>query len=171
MARVAVHVLASLQKEAKQRKPLGARSTGPFGSALRNSPAATPRKAERPNHSKSPRPDLRIIVLFGALGAIAPLIIPSLEQDVGPFLGADRLVTALRVLAWPASVLAVGTPDPISTLATLATLILNVVIYLGVGSLIWLGLHPPRSSPYLAIVSIMYLMLVSVAAFCEWLLP
>ena len=67
--------------------------------------------------------------------------------------------------------LAVGTPDPISTLASLATIILNVVMYLGVGSLIWLGLHPPRSTTYLAIVSIMYLMLVSVAAFCEWLLP
>ena len=164
-------MLASLRKDAKQREHAEARSTGPFGPALRNLPAATPHRGERPNHSKSPRPDLRIIVLFGALGAIVPLIILSLEQDVGPFLGADRLVTALRVLVWPASVLARTTPDPISTLATLATVIFNVVMYLGVRSLIWLGLHPPRSTTYLAIVSIMYLMLVSVAAFCEWLLP
>lgn len=164
-------MLASLRKDAKQRERPGARSTRLFGPALRNSPAATPRRAERPSHSESPSPDLRIIALFGALGAIVPLIILSLEQDVGPFPGIDHVLTALRVLVWPASVLARSTLDPISTLATLATVILNVVMYLGVGSLAWLGLHPPRSTTYLTIVSIMYLMLVSVAAFCEWLLP
>jgi hypothetical protein len=67
-------------------------------------------------------------------------------------------------------VLAVGTPDLISTLASLSSVILNVVVYLVIGSLIWLGLHPPRSRVYLAMIGIMYLMLVSVAAFCEWLL-
>jgi hypothetical protein len=100
-----------------------------------------------------------------------PLIILSLEQDVGPFFGLDDLLTALRVLVWPVSVLAVGTPSPISTFATLTTVILNVVMYLGVGSLIWLGLYPPRSNIYLATVSIVYLMFVAVAAFCEWLFP
>jgi hypothetical protein len=94
----------------------------------------------------------------------------SLERDLGPYVGPDRLVTALRVLIWPASVLAVGTPDLISTLASLSSVILNVVIYLVIDSLIWLGLHPPRSRAYLAMIGIMYLMLVSVAAFCEWLL-
>ena len=164
-------MLARLRNEAKQRERPGARSTGPFGPALRNSPAARPRRTIRPNDTKSPRPHLRIIALFGALGAIVPLIILSLEQDVGPFLGLDHLLTGLRILVWPASVLAVGAPSLISTLAALSSVILNVVIYLVVGSLIWLGLHPPRSTTYLAIVSIMYLMLVSVAAFCEWLLP
>jgi hypothetical protein len=164
-------VLASVRKDPKQReRNPGARLTGPFGPALLNSAAATPRRAVRPNDSKSTRPDLRIIVLFGALGAIVPFIILSLAQDVGPYVGPDRLLTALRVLIWPASVLAVGTPDLISTLASLSSVILNVVIYLVVGTLIWLGLHPPRSTTYLAMVSIMYLMLVSVAAFCEWLL-
>ena len=74
-------------------------------------------------------PDLRIIALFGALGAIVPLIILSLEQDVGHFFGIDHVLTALRVLVWPASVLARATLDPISTLETLATVILNVVMY------------------------------------------
>jgi hypothetical protein len=164
---------ASLRKGPKQRERNATPSlTGPFGPALLNSPAAIPRWAGRPNDSKSSTtPDLRIIVLFGALGAIAPLIILLLEQDVGPHIGPDRLLAALRVLVWPASVLAVGAPGLISTLAALSSVILNVVIYLVVGSLIWLGLHPPRSTTYVAIVSIMYLMLVSVAAFCEWLLP
>jgi hypothetical protein len=164
-------VLAHSRKDAKQRERPGTRSTGPFGPALRNSPAARPRRTIRPNDTKSPRPHLRIIILFGALGAIVPLIILSLEQDVGTHVGPDRLLTALRLPVWPASVLAVGAPGMISTLAALSSVILNVVIYLVVGSLIWLGLHPPRSTTYLAIVSIMYLMLVSVAAFCEWLLP
>jgi hypothetical protein len=165
-------VPASLRKDPKQRERTASASlTGPFRPALLNSPAAIPRRAVRPIDSKSPRPDLRIIVLFGALGAIVPLITLSLEQDVGPHVGPDRLLTALRVLVWPASVLAVGAPGLISTLAALSSVMLNVVIYLVVGSLIWLGLHPPRSRAYLAIVSIIYLMLVSVAAFCEWLFP
>ena len=163
----------SLRTDPKQRERNASPSlTGPFRPALLNSPAAIPRRNGRPSDStSSTRPDLRIIVLFGALGAIAPLIILSLEQDVGPHIGPDRLLTALRVLVWPTSVLAVGAPGLISTLAALSSVILNVVIYLVVGSLIWLGLHPPRSTTYLAIVSIMYLMLVSVAGFCEWLLP
>jgi hypothetical protein len=164
-------VVASLRKDPKQReRNPGARLTGPFGPALLNLPVATPRRAARPNDSKSSRPDPRIIVLFGAQGAIVPFIIMSLERDVGPYVGPDRLLTALRVLIWPASVLAVGTPDLISTLASLSSVILNVVIYLVIGSLIWLGMHPPRSRAYLAMIGIMYLMLVSVAAFCEWLL-
>ena len=164
-------MVASLRKDPKQRKRNPrARLTGPFGPALLNLPVATPRRAVRPNDSKSSRPDPRIIVLFGALGAIVPFIIMSLERDVEPYVGPDRLLTALRVLIWPASVLAVGTPDLISTLASLSSVILNVVIYLVIGSLIWLGMHPPRSRAYLAMIGIMYLMLVSVAAFCEWLL-
>ena len=162
---------ASLRKDPKQRERNASPSlTVPFRPALLHAPAAVPRWAGRPSDSKS-RPDLRIIVLFGALGAIAPLIILSLEQDVGPHIGPNRLLAALRVLVWPASVLAVGAPGLISTLAALSSVLLNLVIYLLAGSLIWLGLHPPRSTTYLAIVSIMYLMFVSVAAFCEWLLP
>jgi hypothetical protein len=108
--------------------------------------------------------------LFGALGAIVPPIILSLEQDLGPHVGPHHLLTAPRVLIWPASVLAVGMPDPISALTSFSSVILNIVIYLVVGSLMWLGLHPPRSTAYLVTAGIMYLMLVSVAALCEWLL-
>lgn len=61
-------------------------------------------------------------------------------------------------------------PDPISAFTSFSSVILNILIYLVVGSLIWLGLHPPRSTAYLSTVGIMYLMFVSLAALCEWLL-
>lgn len=88
-------MLASLPKHPKQwERNSGARSIGPFGPALLNSPAAKPRRPVRPNDSNSSRPDPRIIVLFGALGAIVPFIILSLEQDLGPYVGPDHLLTA-----------------------------------------------------------------------------
>jgi hypothetical protein len=99
-----------------------------------------------------------------------PLIILSLEQDVTHPAGLDRLVGPLRVLIWPASVLTIGMQGPIFTLASLFAVLLNVATYLLVGSLVWLGLHPPRSITYLTVVGVMYLMLASIAALCELLL-
>ena len=55
-------------------------------------------------------------------------------------------------------------------MATLFVVLLNVATYLLAGSLVWLGLHPPRSITYLTVVGIMYLMLASVAVLCELLL-
>ena len=99
-----------------------------------------------------------------------PLINLSLEQDLTHPAGLDRLVAPLRVLIWPATVLTIGMQGPIFTLATLFVVLLNVATYLLAGSLVWLGLHPPRSITYLTVVGIMYLMLASVAVLCELLL-
>ena len=52
----------------------------------------------------------------------------------------------------------------------LSTVLLNVATYLVLGGLIWLGLRPPRSITFLAIVAIIYVTAVSVAGLCEWLL-
>ena len=99
-----------------------------------------------------------------------PLILLSLEKDLTSHLGPDRLLPVLRILIWPASVLTIGMQGPIFTLASLFAILLNVATYLLVGSLVWLGLHPPRSITYLTVVGVMYLMLASFAALCELLL-
>ena len=114
--------------------------------------------------------DVGLIILFGAVGGLVPLIILSLEQDLGAYLDSDGLLSALRVFLWPASVLSIGTEGPIFTPTSFVTVLLNIATYLVVGSLVWLGLRPRRSITYLTIVGSIYLMLVSVAGFCEWLL-
>jgi hypothetical protein len=96
-----------------------------------------------------------------------PLVLLSLQKDLSPHLGSDHLVRALRVLLWPASALAIGMQWSLFILACIYAL--NVATYLVVGGLAWLGLQP-RSIPYLTIVGIIYLILVSLAGFCEWLL-
>jgi len=161
-------LLANLRKEARrqERKPSTrlARAPEPSWSAV------APYRAVRPNASPHPEPGFRVITLVGAIGAVVPLIILSLEQDVTHPAGLDRLVGPLRVLIWPASVLTIGMQGPIFTLASLFAVLLNVATYLLVGSLVWLGLHPPRSITYLTVVGVMYLMLASIAALCELLL-
>ena len=161
-------MLANLRKEARrqERKPSTplARAPEPSWSAV------APYRADRPNASPHPEPGFRVITLVGAIGAVVPLIILSLEQDVTHPAGLDRLVGPLRVLIWPASVLTIGMQGPIFTLASLFAVLLNVATYLLVGSLVWLGLHPPRSITYLTVVGVMYLMLASIAALCELLL-
>jgi hypothetical protein len=123
-----------------------------------------------PNACTHSGSDVRLIILFGAVGGLVPLIILSLEQDLGPYLDSDGLLSALRVFLWPASVLSIGTERPIFTLTSFVTVLLNIATYLVVGSLVWLGLRPRRSITYLTMVGCIYLMLVSVAGFCEWLL-
>ena len=164
-------MLANLQQvpTRQSRKP-HARLARAHEPTRPSSLATTSYNAVQPNASTRPGPDFRVITLFGAIGAIVPLIILSLEQDLNPYLGSDRLSGALRVLIWPASVLRIGTPGLIFTLISSFTVLLNVATYLVVGGLVWLGLHPRRSIPYLTIVGLIYLMLVSVAEFCEWLL-
>jgi hypothetical protein len=161
-------LLANLRKEARrqERKPSTrlARAPEPSWSAV------APYRAVRPNASPHPEPGFRVITLVGAIGAVVPLIILSLEQDVIHPAGLDRLVGPLRVLIWPASVLTIGMQGPIFTLASLFAVLVNVATYLLVGSLVWLGLHPPRSITYLTVVGVMYLMLASIAALCELLL-
>src|SRR5204862_7122498 len=108
--------------------------------------------------------------LFGAAGVLVPLIIMPLEQGLTLHIGSDRVLGVLRILIWPASVLTIGMQGPIFTSVTFFAVLLNVATYLLVGSLVWLGLHPPRSITYLTVVGVMYLMLASFAALCELLL-
>lgn len=129
--------------------------------------ASTPHRFVRPTAPESPKTDIRVIHLFGAAGAIMPLVLLSLQKDLSPHLGSDHLVSALRVLFWPASALAIGMQWSLFILACIYAL--NVATYLVVGGLVWLGLQP-RSIPYLTIVGIIYLIVVSLAGFCEWLL-
>ena len=94
-----------------------------------------------------------------------PLLLLSLEKDLSPQVGF--LISALRVLLWPVSALAIGMQGPITLLSTV---LLNVATYLVLGGLVWLGLRPPRSITFLTMVGIIYLTAVSVAGLCEWLL-
>jgi hypothetical protein len=161
-------LLANLRKEARrqERKPSTrlARAREPSWAAV------APYRTVRPNASPHPKPGFRVITLVGAIGAVVPLIILSFEQDVTHPAGLDRFVGPFRVLIWPASVLTIGMQGPIFTLASLFAVLLNIATYLVVGSLVWLGLHPPRSITYLTVVGVVYLMLASVAVLCELLL-
>lgn len=164
-------LLENLKKEPRrqERKP-GASFARIRGPARRGPSAATPYRAVRPNELTHPEPGFRIIALFGAMGAIVPLILLSLEKDLTSHLGPDRLLPVLRILIWPASVLAIGMQWSMSASALVLTVLLNVATYLVVGSLVWLGLQRPRSIAYLVIVGIMYLTLVGFAGVCERLL-
>jgi hypothetical protein len=114
---------------------------------------------------KYPSPGL--IVLFGALGAMVPIILLLLCRSEAP----DLL--GFTVLVWPTSILLAGVQQPLEHVTALAFLLLvlsNVAIYLLFGSLLWLGLVRPRSIVYLTIVGLMYLTIVGVVGFCELLL-
>jgi hypothetical protein len=117
-------------------------------------------------HSKS---GFHIIHLFGAAGAIIPLIVFSLQKHLTPYLDAGSVLGGFRVLVWPTSILLTGIQHSYFTLMFLYSVWLNIFIYLLIGCLVWLGLRP-RSIVYLSIVGTMYLMVVSLAGFCEWLL-
>src|SRR5204862_5369576 len=106
-------LLANLRKEARRqdRNPSTrlARAREPSWSAV------APYRAVRPNASPHPKPGFRVITLVGAIGAVVPLIILSLEQDVTHPAGLDRLVGPLPVLIWPASVFTIGLHGPLFT--------------------------------------------------------
>jgi hypothetical protein len=163
---------ANLQKlPTRQNRKPHARLARAHEPTRPSSLATTPYRSVQPSASTHAGADLRVISLFGAIGALVPLIILSLEWDIIPYIGLDRLLPFLRVLFWPASVLRIGTPEPtVFGLASFFTFLLNIATYLVIGSLVFLGLHPRRSIIYLTIVGLIYLMLVSVAAFCELLL-
>jgi hypothetical protein len=112
-------------------------------------------------------PNSALIVLFGALGAVVPIILLLLGRS-----GALDLF-GLAILVWPTSIIMAGvqqSPGHITASAFLLPVLSNVAIYLVFGSLLWLGLVRPRSIVYLAIVGLMYLTIVGVAGFCELLL-
>lgn len=114
---------------------------------------------------KYPTPGL--IALFGALGAVVPIILLLLcRSEASDLLG-------FTVLLWPTSIFLAGLQQSLEHVTALAFLLLvlsNVAIYLLFGSLLWLGLVRPRSIVYLTIVGLMYLAIVGVAGFCELLL-
>ena len=116
---------------------------------------------------------LYVISLFGASGAIFPLAVLNLQNSSTFYLDFDHLLSVLRLLVWPTSIFMIEIQNPNIHLIPmfLFSYLLNITIYLILGSLVWLGLVRPRSIVYLTIVGIMYLTVVGVAGFCEWLLP
>ena len=130
-----------------------------------------PYRVLRLNDLKHSKPGFHIIHLFGAAGAILPLIVFSLEKQLTPYLDSDGPFGGFRALVWPGSILTVGMQRSHFTLTCLYSVLLNILIFLVIGCLGWLGLQRPRSIVYLTIVGTMYLAVVGVAGFCEWLLP
>jgi hypothetical protein len=94
-----------------------------------------------------------------------------LEKQLTPYLDSDGPFGGVRVLVWPGSILTVGMQRSYFTPTCLYSVLLNILIFLVIGCLVWLGLQRPRSIVYLTIVGTMYLTVVGVAGFCEWLLP
>ena len=164
-------LLGNLRKEPKrqERKPGAdlARARGLAGARLS---AARPHRVVRLNEFKHSKPGFHVIHLFGAAGAILPLIVLSLEKHLTPYLYADTVLGGFRVLAWPTSILTVGLQTSYFTLTFLYSVLLNILISLVIGCLAWLGLQRPRSIVYLTIVGTIYLTVVGVAGFCELLL-
>jgi hypothetical protein len=164
-------LLANLRNEPKrQERKRGADLARARGLAGTRLSAARPHRVLRLNELKHSKPGFHIIHLFGAAGAILPLIVFSLEKHLTPYSDASVALGGFRVLVWPTSVLTAGIQHSHFTLTFLFAILLNFSIYLLVGCLVWLGLQP-RSVVYLTFVGIMYLTFVSVAGFCEWLLP
>jgi hypothetical protein len=160
----------NLRKEPKRReRKLGASFARERGRAEARDSATRPPSVVRLNEFKHSKSGLHIIHLFGAAGAILPLIVFSLEKHLIPYSDASVALGGFRVLVWPTSVLTAGIQHSHFTLTFLFAILLNFSIYLLVGCLVWLGLQP-RSVVYLTFVGIMYLTFVSVAGFCEWLL-
>jgi hypothetical protein len=123
----------------------------------------------------TPQAGLYVISLFGASGTILPLAVLNLQSSSTLYLGFDHLLSVLsvlRLLVWPTSIfmMEMQNPDRHFIPVFLFSYLLNITIYLILGSLIWLGLVRPRSIVYLTIVGIMYLTVVGVAGLCEWLL-
>jgi hypothetical protein len=112
--------------------------------------------------------NFRLIKLFVAAGTFIPLIILSLENSVA-YLCENHQLGWFRILVWPTSILTMGTQCSHFTLTRLCSVLLNIPCYLVLGSLVWLGLQPPRATVYLTFVGIMYLAIVGVAEFWEWL--
>jgi hypothetical protein len=164
-------LLENLRKEPKrqERKP-GANFARARGEAEARLPAARLHRVVRLNEFKHPKPGFHVIHLFGAAGAILPLIVLSLEKHLTPYLYADTVLGGFRVLAWPTSILTIGLQNSYFTLTFLFSVLLNLAIYLMIGCLVWLGLQRPRSIVYLTIVGTIYLTVVGVAGFCELLL-
>jgi hypothetical protein len=161
----------NLRKEPKrqERKPGAslARARGP-AEARRS---ARPYRVVRLDDLKESKPGHHVIHLFGAAGAIFPLIVFALEKQLTPYLDPDGPFDGVRVLLWPASILTVGVQRSHFTLTCLYSVLLNVAFYLVIGCLVWLGLQRPRSVVYLTTVGMMYLTVVGVTGLCEWLLP
>jgi hypothetical protein len=114
---------------------------------------------------KYPTPAL--IVLFGAVGAVVPIVLLLLGRSEPPNL------FGLAALVWPTSIFMTGVQQsfgPIATSAFLLPVLSNVVIYLVFGSLLWLGLVRPRSIAYLTIVGVLYMTVAGAAGFCSLLL-
>jgi len=142
------------------------RSTRPAPSwtAKPTSEIAEERAVTEPGE-KYPSPAL--IVLFGAVGAIVPIVLLLLDRAEAPDLFGFAL------LVWPTSIFMTGVHQSAAHLtasAFLLPVLANVAIYLVFGSLLWLGLVRPRSIVYLTIVGLMYLTIVGFAGFCELLL-
>jgi hypothetical protein len=122
----------------------------------------------RLNDLDQPRSDFQLIKLFLAAGAILPLVLFSLETSTS-YLCANGPLGWFRTLVWPTSILTMGTQCSHFTLARFYSVLLNIPFYLVLGSLVWLGLQPPRSTVYLTFIGMMYLTIVGVAEFWAWL--
>ena len=116
-----------------------------------------------------PKPGFHLVKAFFVTGAIVPIVLVALEISIPDF-PTNGPFGWLRVAIWPMSILATGTQCSYFTVACLYSVLLNIPFYLALGCLVWSGLQPPRSTVYLTFVGIMYLTIVGVAKFCEWLL-
>jgi hypothetical protein len=164
------NLLANTRKKPKRQehKP-GASFAWGRGPVSLGWSAASPPRVVRLNALKYSTPGLELISLFGAAGAILPLIVLSLEK-YSSSLASDVILGGFRALVWPTSITTTGIDRLHFSLMCLFSLSLNGAIYLLMGCLVWLGLQGPRSITYLFIVGIMYLTLVGVAGICELLL-
>ena len=127
----------NLRKEPKrqERKPGGslARARGP---AETRRPAARPYRVVRLNDLKHSKPEFHVINLFGAAGAIFPLIVLSLEKHLARYLDSDGVLGGFRVLVWPTSILTIGMQGSYFTLTYLYSVLLDIVIFLVIGFLV-----------------------------------
>ena len=162
----------NLRREPKQqeRKP-GASLARARGSAGPRQSAARPSSVVRLDDLKQFKPGHHVIHLFGAAGAILPLIVFALEKQLTPYLDPVGPFGGVRVLLWPASILTAGIQRSYFALTCLYSVLLNIAFYFVIGCLVWLGLQRPRSIVYLTTVGMMYLTVVGVNGLCEWLLP
>jgi hypothetical protein len=139
-----------------------ARTWGSTG--FRSSTGPAPHWTAKPQFEIAEERSPALIVLFGAVGAVLPIVLLLLGRpDLFGF----------AVLLWPTAIFMAGVEQPpghVAASAFLLPVLSNVAIYLLFGSLLWLGLVRPRSVVFLTIGGLLYLTVVGVAAFCELLL-
>jgi hypothetical protein len=83
----------------------------------------------------------RVVGVFGAIGLLIPLAFGSLwsvlEHYPALWLRADIIVMPIQLMLWPSCIFMIGTQG---FAAFGAAAMLNVMLYVLVGYLVWLGL-------------------------------